>query len=283
MRAGETVTFPAERTGSGASERRTALTLAQFAPLVAHETNQPIAAILLNCGAARNHLSGPNADLASVRDCIERIERDIRRAGAIIQRLPSLLADSPQAYSAVDFNLVVEQALDVLDHTLAQAGVVVIKALQPDLPRVSGDVVQLEQVLINLFTNAIEAMRSTASGARTLMVNTSFGDGQLVVTVRDTGPGVAPQAIERLFEPRFTTKSDGAGLGLCLARSIVEAHGGRLWATCGDPAGGCFSFTLRCAFEPAGAQAPNTNVTQLPVREVAAARRRPGARSAHAS
>lgn len=249
-----------------------ALAIGEFAALVAHETNQPIAAILLNCAAARNYLSEPNADLSRVRESIERIERGVNRAGAVIQRIRSLITNVQPEYKALDLNHLIEEALCLLGHELGQAGVVVTKALQPDLPLVLGDRVQLEQVLINLYSNAIEAMRSTPAGARVLTVGTGLEGGRLFVTVRDTGPGVEPQALERLFDPLFTTKADGIGLGLSISRSIVEVHGGQLWtapgASAGASMGACFCFTLCAAVEQTEVDAPLSNVARLPARDV---------------
>jgi len=245
-----------------------ALAIGKFAALVAHETNQPIAAVLINCDAARNHLREPNADLPRVRECIERIERDVRRAGAIVHSIRSGMTSTRPEYGALDLNHLVEEALCFLDHELGQAGVVVTKELDPDLPLVFGDRVQLEQVLVNLYSNGIEAMRSSSAGTRTLTVGTGLEAGQPFVTVRDTGPGVEPQARERLFEPLFTTKSDGVGLGLSISRSIVEAHGGQLWTTVGAVPGACFCFTLRTTFEQAQVDAPTA---RLSARDVVAA------------
>jgi signal transduction histidine kinase len=250
--------------------RRAALAIGEFAALVAHETNQPIAATLLNCAAARNHLREPDADLTPVRECIERIERDVKRAGAVIQRIRSLMTNSQLEYTALDLNPLIEEALCFLDHELAQAGVVVTKTLHPDLPLVLGDRVQLEQVLINLYSNAIESMRSTPAGTRTLTVGTGLEDQRPCVSVRDTGPGVEPQALDRLFEPLFTTKSGGIGLGLSISRSIVEAHGGQLWTTAGPSAGGCFCFTVQAAPQQADVGAAPSRVAKLSAPDVAA-------------
>jgi signal transduction histidine kinase len=231
-----------------------ALELGEFAALVAHEINQPITAILLNCNVAQKQLSRPHADLARVRESLQRIERDVERAGATIQRIRALVTNTELQYQTLDLNHLVEEALGFLDHELNTAGVAVVKALYADLPRVSGDRVQVQQVLINLFANAIEAMRSTPAADRVLTVGTGL-EGQPFVTVRDTGPGIAPEARKRLFDPMFTTKPGGIGLGLSVSRSIVETHGGRLWAAAdasadafgGASGGACFCFTLRAA------------------------------------
>jgi C4-dicarboxylate-specific signal transduction histidine kinase len=230
--------------------------IGEFAGLVAHETTQPIAAILLNCAAARNLLAAPNADLTRTLETIGRIERDARRASAVIQRIGSLMTGEKPQYMALDLNHLIEDALHVLDHELGHADVVVTKELGSDLPLVSGDPVQLGQVLVNLCSNAIEAMRSTSDGPRALRVRTGLEGGRPFVIVRDTGPGVDPRARERLFEPHFTTKTDGMGLGLCLSRAIVSAHGGQLWANVGESPGASFCFTLRTASERAESDAP---------------------------
>jgi signal transduction histidine kinase len=256
---------------SAAVLRRAALVVGEFAALVAHETNQPISAVLLNCSAARNHLCDPTPDLTRVRESIERIERDAKRAGAIIQRIRSLMTDTPPEYTAIDLNRLIEETLCLLDHELGRAGVVVVKALHPDLPLVFGDRVQLEQVLINLYSNAIEAMQATSGGTRVLKVSSGLEGGQPCVAVRDTGPGVEPQALGRLFDPLFTTKAGGIGLGLSISRSIVEAHGGRLWTTDGETPGACFCLTLHTAFEQAQAGALRSDGARLSASDLVAA------------
>jgi C4-dicarboxylate-specific signal transduction histidine kinase len=274
----------AEMRASAEVIRRTALAVGEFSALVAHETNQPIAATLINCAAAMNHLREPNADLPRARDCIARIERDVARAGAIVQRIRSRMTNVQSEYEALDLNQLIEAALSFMSHEIGQADVAITKALHPDLPLVFGDRVQLEQVLINLFSNAIEAMRSNAAGTRALTVSTEHDGGQPLVTVRDTGPGVAPEALERAFEPLFTTKAEGLGLGLSISRSIVEAHGGRLWTAADAVPGACFRFTLRTTVEQVHVEACPSNVTRLPTRLATAGalrgRRVLGARSA---
>lgn len=250
-----------------------ALALGEFAALVAHEINQPIAAILLNCNVAQKQLSRPDADLARVYESLARIERDVERAAATIQRIRALVTNTALQYQTLDLNHLVEEALGFLEHELNAAGVAVIKVLYADLPRVLGDRVQVQQVLINLYANAIQAMHATPAADRVLTVGTGL-EGQPFVTVRDTGPGVAPEARERLFDSLFTTKPGGIGLGLSVSRSIVEAHGGRLWAA--DASGGaCFCFTLRAAGAEADARS-GVGPARLSVGEgrVAAVRRR---------
>lgn len=231
-----------------------ALAVGEFAALVAHEINQPIAAILLNCNVAQKQLARPRADLARVYESLARIERDVERAAATIQRIRALVTNTALQYQTLDLNHLVEEALGFLEHELNAAGVTVVKALYADLPRVLGDRVQVQQVLINLYANAIQAMRATPAADRVLTVGTGL-ESQPFVTVRDTGPGIAPEARGRLFESLFTTKPGGVGLGLSVSRSIVEAHGGRLWAAAdasggdssGVSGGACFCFTLRAA------------------------------------
>lgn len=258
--------------GEARAER--ALALGEFAALVAHEINQPIAAILLNCNVAQKHLSRHGADLARVCESLRRIERDVERASATIQRIRALVTNTQLQYQTLNLNHLVEEALGFLDHELAAAGVTVVRELYADLPRVRGDRVQVQQVLRNLYANAIEAMRATPAAERVLTVGTGLED-QPFVTVRDTGPGIAPEARQRLFDPLFTTKPGGIGLGLSLSRSIVEAHGGRLWAAgTDDGAGACFCLTLRAA--GAGADAPpEARAVRSPVGRARAAKASP--------
>lgn len=244
-----------------------AMALGEFASLVAHEINQPIAAILLNCGVARKHLAHRDADLARVAESLARIERDVERAAATLQRIRAMVANCAPEFQSLSLNHLVMEALGFVENELTAAGVDVVAEFYPDLPRVLGDRVQIHQVLVNLYLNAVDAMRASPVGPRVLTVSTGM-EGHPFVTVRDTGPGISTETHKRLFDPMFTTKPGGIGLGLSISRSIVETHGGRLWAAhdpCGQAVGGaCFCFTLRPACVGSDAESASEVAKVLP-------------------
>jgi signal transduction histidine kinase len=235
------------RRGAETELARTGRTLAvgEFAALIAHEVRQPISAILLNCAAANNYLSRDSIRLGEARAAVQRIRRDAERAGAVIEGIRAMLSHTPPTAVTLDLALVLEEALSFAGEELRRAEITLVTEFSPQVPMVSVDRGQLQQVVLNLVANAVEAMKTTAPAERVLTIRTDRqGDGGVVVTVRDTGVGVDPKAIDRLFDPLFTTRSGGIGLGLSISRSIIEAHGGRLWATSGGPRGACFCFTL---------------------------------------
>jgi signal transduction histidine kinase len=245
-----------------------ALAVGEFAALVAHEIRQPISAILLNCAAADNYLSRADVGLGEARAAIQRVRRDAERAGTVIQGIRALLSDAQPTYGTVDLNQVLEETLSLVGDDLRRADVTLVTRFSPAVAAVWGDRGQVQQVVINLVSNAVEAMRTTTPLKRVLEVSTDMRGGTApMVSVRDTGIGLDPKAIDRLFDPLFTTRPSGMGLGLSISRSIVEAHGGRLWATASTPTGACFSFTLQSA---AAGAAGRPEAGPTPVAEVIA-------------
>jgi C4-dicarboxylate-specific signal transduction histidine kinase len=220
-------------------------TLGQLAASIAHEVNQPIAAAFTNAQAALRWLDTQRPDLEEVRQALGRIVRDTNRAGAVIRRIRDLIKKAPSRKDSLDIN---ETIRDVIVLTCGEAvknGVSAQTQFAEGLPLVQGDRTQLQQVILNLIINAIEAMSRVGEGSRTLLISTGKdGPDGVLVAVQDSGPGLTPADHERLFEAFYTTKPSGLGMGLSICRSIIEAHGGRLWATANVPRGTVFQFTV---------------------------------------
>jgi C4-dicarboxylate-specific signal transduction histidine kinase len=210
-------------------------TLGELATSLAHEINQPLAAIASNAQAAQRRLGG-GLD-PEIPEMLHDIRADAQRAAQVIRRLRVLFKKEHGERLPVDVAEVIKEVVALLHKDLERHRITLEVALQPDVPRVLGDVVQLQQVLLNVLVNASEAMAGT-SGRRELRVAAAVREpGVLSITVRDSGPGVAPAELERIFERFVTTKPQGLGMGLSISRSIIEAHGGRIWAT-PNPGGG---------------------------------------------
>lgn len=210
---------------------------------IAHEVNQPIAAIVTNANFCLRQLAGATQNPDKLREAISEIVNDGTRASAVISRIRALLQKGTPKRVAVDINQIVQDVAILLRNEVARNHVSLKMDLGSDLPRVSGDGVLLQQVLINLVVNGIEAMSSTMRGRRELGIKSSWEHNEVLIQVKDSGGGFDPQQAERIFEPFFTTKPEGIGMGLSVSRSIVESHGGRLWAE-SPPAGALFQFTL---------------------------------------
>ncbi|WP_052572712.1 ATP-binding protein [Haloferula sp. BvORR071] len=204
-------------------------TLSELSGSLAHELNQPLAIILANAQAAQRMLAQSPPDLVEVKEILSDIVDEDRRAGEVIQRLRALLKRGETQMLPVSFNDIVTQVLHLTHTDLLGRGVTVSTDLADDLPLVSGDRVQLQQILLNLVLNAAEATMEKPGGSRHVVISTSEKDGIVRLAVRDSGIGL-PEDIERLFEPFYTTKAQGLGMGLAICRSIVAAHGGRLRA-----------------------------------------------------
>jgi C4-dicarboxylate-specific signal transduction histidine kinase len=219
-------------------------TLAALAASIAHEINQPLAAIVTNGEASLRWLAdGP--DLKEVRKSLVRIVRDANRAGDVIKRIRALLAKDKAEHVEVDLNRAIREALALMRGTLQRHNVTVRTELAAGLARVSGDPIQLQQVIINLVVNGIEAMAVAAERPRQLTIRSGTTEtGSVLVAVKDSGTGLDPATVERLFDAFFTTKTGGMGMGLSISLAIVEAHGGRLEALPGSPGGAVFQFTL---------------------------------------
>jgi signal transduction histidine kinase len=177
---------------------------------------------------------------------------DVDRAGNIMGRISDLIKKAPPRKGGVDINEAIREVVELTRGEAAKSGVSMQTHLPEGLPLIHGDRVQLQQVVLNLVVNAVEAMSDIADAPRALLITTGPAEaGGVLVEVRDTGPGLAPGTLERLFEAFYTTKASGLGLGLSLCRSIIEAHGGRLWASANTPRGAVFQFTLPVDSGPA--------------------------------
>jgi signal transduction histidine kinase len=220
-------------------------TVGQFTASIAHEVRQPIAATLTNAQAGRRWLGAEPPDVEEARRAFSRVVRDAGRAGDIIARIRALVENAPPRKAILEINEAIREVLALLHSEVVKSGVAVRTQLAEDQPRVQGDRVQLQQVILNLLVNAIEAMRGVGEEARELRVSTEYAASSgVLVTVRDTGPGLDPAQLERLFHAFYTTKPGGLGMGLSICRSIIEAHGGRMWASTNEPRGAVFQFTV---------------------------------------
>jgi PAS domain S-box-containing protein len=220
-------------------------TMGQLTASIAHEVNQPITGVVTNAQAALTFLGAQPVDLDEVRQILHDIAKGGKRAGDVIGRIRELIKKAPPRNDRLDVNEAVREIFELTRGETLSSGVSVKTVLADDLPHIRGDRVQLQQVLLNLILNAVEAMVGTGQGSRNLLITTGKAEsGGVLVAVEDTGPGLPPGAMEHLFEPFHTTKPNGMGMGLSICRSIVEAHGGRLWASSNVPRGAVFQFTL---------------------------------------
>ena len=220
-------------------------TMGQLTASIAHEVNQPIAATVTNAQAALRWLRLDPPDLDEVRQALDRIVRDGVRAGAVVQRIRSLSKKASPHDDRVDINAAAREVIELTRSETMKNGVSVRTELTEGLPLIRGDRVQLQQVIVNLLLNAIEAMSGMKGGTRELLITTGRSDsGEILVLVGNSGPGLPPAVQDNLFKAFYTTKPSGLGLGLSICRSIVEGHGGRLWASANAPRGAVFQFTL---------------------------------------
>jgi len=205
--------------------------LGELSGSLAHELNQPLTAILSNAQAAQRFLAQSPPRVDKLAEILADIVKSDHRAGAVIQRLRSMLRKEEAQRHPLDMNDVVEESLRLMRSDLLNRRVVVSTVFSEALPAVSGDRNQLQQVLLNLMINGCDAMDGTGADGRLTIGTKRNQNGTVEFSVADTGKGIPPENLDRIFEPFVTTKSHGLGLGLAICRSIVEAHGGRLWAT----------------------------------------------------
>ena len=220
-------------------------TMGQLTASIAHEVNQPITAAVTNAYAALRWLRTSPPDLEEVRQALDQIIESGRRAGDVIGGIRALIKKAPPRSSRFDLN---EAILDVITLTRSEVlkhGVALQTELATSLPSVDGDRVQLQQVILNLIMNAAEAMSDLGAETRELLISTQTeAAGGVLVAVRDSGPGLDLTSAHRVFEAFYTTKSAGLGMGLAICRSIIEAHGGQLWASANEPRGRCLDYVL---------------------------------------
>jgi C4-dicarboxylate-specific signal transduction histidine kinase len=220
-------------------------TMGQLTASIAHEIKQPIATARNNAAAALRFLEKSPPDVAEVREALTCIVNDADRASDLVDRIGSLIKKTPPRKEVVDLNAAILEVTALTRGEAVKSGVTVGTQLAGELPRIECDRVQLQQVMLNLIVNAIQSMSGAEDGNRELHISTASIEPEGVrVAVRDTGQGLRPESLPRLFEPFYTTKPDGMGMGLSICRSIIEAHGGRLWATTCEPRGALFQFTI---------------------------------------
>jgi PAS domain S-box-containing protein len=221
-------------------------TMGQLTASIAHEVNQPIGAAVTNASAGLRWLAAQPPNLEKVRDTFESIIRAGNQAGEVIGRIRGLVKKVPAHKATLNVNEIILETIVLTRSEMQRHCILLQTELAKDLPSIQGDRVQLQQVMLNLIMNAIEAMSEVRDDSRELVIgsNVDTPDG-VIVTVRDSGPGLKPECIDHLFDPFYTTKPTGMGMGLSICRSIIEAHGGRLWAIANAARGAVFQFTVR--------------------------------------
>jgi C4-dicarboxylate-specific signal transduction histidine kinase len=217
--------------------------MGELAAAIAHEVNQPLTAIVTNANYCERQIAGGAPHLGSLREAISEIVNDGARASSVISRIRTLLRKGVPDRAELDINQTISEIAILLRDELIRNGVSFRTDLAPDLPSVFGDHVQLQQVLINLLVNGIEAMRSITHRPRRLQIKSAKVHDEVLVQVQDSGTGLTPEQAKHIFEPFFTTKPEGIGMGLSISRSIIESHGGRLWVEFA-PTGALLQFTL---------------------------------------
>ena len=220
-----------------------AVAMGELAAAIAHEVNQPLTAIVTNANFSLRQLKGSTANLDELRTAIAEIVNDATRASAVISRIRGLLVKGSPRRTELDIKEITQEVIILLRHELTRNRISLRADFAPNLPRVPGDPVQLQQVLINLVVNAIEAMRTSTGRPRELHIRLEKNAHGILVQVQDSGPGIAPELADRIFEPFFTTKTEGIGMGLSISRSIIESHGGQL-SLASDSRGALFQFIL---------------------------------------
>ena len=220
-------------------------TMGQLTASIAHEVSHPITAAVTNAEAALRWVDRRPPNLQEVRQALGRIVKDGNRAGQVIGGIRALIAKAPPGKDRLDINNMILEVVALTRSEIRRNGVTLRTLFAPDLPLVQGDRVQLQQVMLNLILNAIEALSGISEGSRDLLICTEdCGAERVRVAVLDSGPGLNSQGVDRLFEALYTTKPKGMGMGLTICRAIIEAHGGRLWANANEPRGAVFQFTL---------------------------------------
>jgi PAS domain S-box-containing protein len=233
------------RTQSDLARVSRLLTLGELTSSIAHEVNQPLVAVVTNGDACMRWLTAEPPNLDKVRESLVWIVKEGKRAGEIIKRIRELAKNKAPQKTELLVNDVITEVINLAGSELSNNQVTLRTEFASDLPIVCGDRVQLQQVILNLIANAIDAMKSIHQHPRELSISSrATDDGQILITVRDCGMGVEPNILENVFKAFFTTKKEGMGLGLSISRTIVEAHGGRMWALSNNDQGATFQFTL---------------------------------------
>jgi C4-dicarboxylate-specific signal transduction histidine kinase len=222
--------------------------MGELAASIVHETMQPISGAVINAHTGLRFLSADQPNLEQVRHALDRIVADSTRASDVIAKLRALSKKAPQQMERLDVNDTIRDVIAMIQGQAMRNGVSVHTHFTENLPPIEGDRVQLQQVVLNLFINAVEAMSGEPEGARDVLIGTANdAPGAVVVSVRDSGPGISPESVDNLFDSFYTTKARGMGMGLSICRTIVEAHGGRIWASPPAGTGATIQFTLPVA------------------------------------
>ncbi|SIO65520.1 PAS domain S-box-containing protein [Bradyrhizobium erythrophlei] len=219
-------------------------TMGHLSASIAHEINQPLGAAVTYADAALRWLGASPPNLEEVREALGFILESGVRAGEVMNRIRALVRKAPAQKASLEINEVILEVIALTNREIEKNGISAQTQLAESLPAIQGDRVQLQQVILNLLINAIEAMSEMSEGPRELLISTAKSGSGVVVSVRDSGPGLMPEGVEQLFESFYTTKPGGLGMGLSICRSIIGAHGGRLWASANEPRGAVFQFTL---------------------------------------
>src|SRR6202047_1733842 len=221
------------------------MTMGELAASIAHELNQPLGSIVMSGDACLRWLAVKPPNLDEGREAVEAIIRDGTRASSVLVRIRGLIRRGERLRERLDINDVIREVIALLDGELRRNGASLRTEMPGNLPPVVVDRVLLQQVILNLMMNAVEAMRAVSDRVRVLRIRTEEqSSGNIVVLIQDSGLGVGPEHSSRMFEAFYTTKVEGIGMGLTISRSIIEAHGGRLWAVANDGPGSTFYFTL---------------------------------------
>ena len=237
------------------------MTVSELIASIAHEINQPLTAIVTNADAGLRWLSGNEPNLQETVQAIRRIIRDGKRASAVVSRMRALFKRTPTETERLDLNDVIREVVAIVHSEVERNRISLRTDLAGDLPRVLGDRIELHQAIWNLLVNAIQALSEVSEGTRELYISSRQGGQihaelsedkgerlskpeEILIEVRDSGPGLDPKDFNQLFEAFYTTKSQGLGIGLTISRTIVEAHGGRLWAKPNEPRGAVFHLSL---------------------------------------
>jgi C4-dicarboxylate-specific signal transduction histidine kinase len=239
------------------------MSLGTLTASIAHELNQPLSGIVTNASTCMRMLAADPPNVDGARETARRTIRDGNRASEVITRLRTLFGKKETTNASVDLNDATRDVLALSSSELQRNRVILQQELADDLPTVTGDRVQLQQVVLNLLRNASDAMSGVDDRPRQLLIRTERDEGDHVrLTVKDAGVGFAPQAADRLFESFYTTKNNGMGIGLSVSRSIIESHHGRLWATANNGPGVTFSFSIPC--RPEGLTSDGTRASRIP-------------------
>jgi PAS domain S-box-containing protein len=221
------------------------MTMGELTASIAHEVNQPLAAVIASGDSCTAWLASEPPNLDKARTAASRMIQAATQASEIVQRVRAMFKKLPSVATSVDMNKLIEETISFVHHEAQRKNVSLRADLDAALPTVGGDRVQLEQVILNLMMNGIESMASLDREPKQILIRSALPNpGELLVSVADTGPGIDAEHADRLFAPFFTTKPQGIGMGLPICRSIIEAHGGRLWAENNDSGGAVFHFML---------------------------------------